>query len=297
MAEPIMIPMDKPPKVLLLGNGLLRAAGGDGWDQLLKKIGTQDTEAEFVRETPVVLRTELLCGTDVEKIRNSVAEQIKTADVSKLPRLRQLLAMDWDCILTTNYAYEVEEILLGKDFTETRRKKAVTNLRDGASRQDNVQLCYTIERKGHKPVQVWHIHGDVGRPSTLTLSHYSYAKAISRLLEMNAARKNAYQEHQEAGKDLQAASWLDWFIMGDVHCMGFGFDFAEFDIWWAIERKARENARHGDLYCHLTDQHTAKAKLLERMGAKVEVAEVADWDGHYARALANIEKKWEPGPC
>ena len=39
--------------------------------------------------------------------------------------------------------------------------------------------------------------------------------------------------------------------MGNVWSVGFGFDFSEFDIWWATERKAREKADHGKLKVYM----------------------------------------------
>ena len=42
------------------------------------------------------------------------------------------------------------------------------------------------------------------------------------------------------GMEMECQGWLDYFLMGDVHAVGFGFDLSEFDIWWAIERKSRE---------------------------------------------------------
>ena len=75
-----------------------------------------------------------------------------------------------------------------------------------------------------------------------------WENGILRLIELNKKCGNANQEHQAERRHRPCLSWLDWFLMGEVYAVGFGFDPSGFDIWWAIKRKARENADHGLLH-------------------------------------------------
>lgn len=68
-------------------------------------------------------------------------------------------------------------------------------------------------------------------------------------------------------------SWIDYFIMGDIYVLGFGFDFSEFDLWWLLNRKYNEKASHGKLYFFEPEQDegkTEKERLLELFNAKIE---------------------------
>ena len=142
---------------------------------------------------------------------------------------------------------------------------------------------------------VFHIHGERGRKHSLVLSYYSYANAVFRLIELNRQRGNAYQEHQAAGQPLVCLSWLDWFLMGEVYAVGFGFDPSEFDIWWAIERKARENAAHGRLHAYMIGEQDGLKPQRELFGAMdVDLRRVEKEQGFpaaYEQILNEIQKE------
>ena len=116
---------------------------------------------------------------------------------------------------------------------------------------------------------------------------------ISGLCEYSKTRKNEYEEKQIEETPFPIKSWLDWFIVGDVYSVGFGWDFSEIDLWWAAERKGRENAQTGVLQCFFfdtDDKVQAKTTLLRAMQANVTVVE----KGHsyregYERIIHNIE--------
>ena len=125
------------------------------------------------------------------------------------------------------------------------------------------------------------------------LSYYSYARIISELFEYSKTRQNEYEEAQQAEKPLSVKSWLDWFIAGDVYSVGFGWDFSEIDMWWAAERKNRENAKTGTLYCYFLDcddKVRSKEALLSSMGAEVAIIEKRDgYEEGYRKILQEIK--------
>ena len=161
-------------------------------------------------------------------------------------------------------------------------------------RRDNLHFCYIMAREGLPPLPVWHIHGDLGRPESMILSYYSYAKAISRLQKYNRQLKNAFQEAVEARRVVFPRSWSDWFILGDVYSVGFGYDFSEFDLWWAAERKARENATVGGLVAYQDRQEKSEpvCALLASIGAEVcRVTEYADYEEFYRKVTDDIARR------
>ena len=50
------------------------------------------------------------------------------------------------------------------------------------------------------------------------------------------ARHKVSLEKQE---DLEARSWIDWFMLGNVHIAGSGMSLSEMDLWWLINCKKR----------------------------------------------------------
>lgn len=280
------------PRVLLLGNGILRLAEGRGWSELLHSIRKRNLPDDILHQIPYSMQPEALCGYDIETIRRSVAKQMEKSRPSVSPQLERLLAMDFDCILTTNYTYEIEEILLQKDFNDYQRRKALRTFGD-TNRQINLQTCYEFPR-GEKSVQVWHVHGDAMRANSLILSYHSYAKSLALLWDYSQQLRNSYLECQQAGEKLPVRSWLEWFLAGDVYSVGFGWDFSEMDLWWALERSARENGVTGEkhIFFFTLDSVQAKAALLENYGAQVHIIPNDDYSAKsYDRMLDAVNQQ------
>ena len=266
---------DKRPKVLLLGNGMLKLGNnGLGWDDLLKRIRTRPGEINVKdAKVPYAMQPEALCGTDVEQIQRDVANNIETLKDGH-PLLKEILSLPFDAILTTNYTYEIETILTGKEWPgKNERRKAFTALDGNTKVNHNTFVCNAVRTADGRVIPVFHIHGETARKHSMILSYYSYANALSRLVDYNKnVLKNSLYEHQQENKTYQCRCWLDYFILGDVWSVGFGLDVSEFDIWWAIERKAREkNAAHGVFKAYFDGDPsvvTAKKILLEAMEAE-----------------------------
>ena len=241
------------PLVLLLGNGVLRLAGGGNWDGLLHAIETPPPKKRDLSHVPFAMQPEAICGVNVEEVQRKTALAIKDNENDPQNILWRLLHLPFDAILTTNYTYEIESILSGGEWTEKKRRDAFIAL-DGNSRvRHNTYICSKVLTCDGRVIPVFHIHGERMRKHSLVLSYYSYANAVSRLITLNKKRGNEYQEKQESGEKINVLSWLDYFLLGEVYAVGFGFDTSEFDIWWAVERKAREKARHGRLHAIMTE--------------------------------------------
>ena len=278
----LLIDLNRLPNVLMLGNGILRLNGGGDWAALLKDIQNPPPGDTNLDGIPFAMQPECLCGTDVEEVQRKTALSIKTGKPH--PILEQLLSLPFDAILTTNYTYEIEETLTGKDWSDDKeRRKAFTALDGNPKVRHNTHICNQIKTKNGKDVPVFHIHGEKARKHSLILSYYSYASSVFRLIELNRKRANTYQEYQSEGKKISCLSWLDYFLIGNVYAVGFGFDPSEFDVWWAIERKAREKAKHGKLNAFIIDnpaKHLPQDVLLPAMD--MNLIRVSDENGYPA---------------
>ncbi len=285
--DKLLIDTKKPPKVLLIGNGLLLLNNGMRWSDLIKALAPDPTAIPDVRGIPYAMQPEAVCGTDVENVQRLIAEKIESKEPHEI--LRQLVFMDFDAVLTTNYTYEIEEALTGGSWNENKRIKSHTTLYGSPHVRYNTYKCNLVKDINGREMPVFHIHGEQARKHSMVLSYYSYAEAVYRLIELNKRRKNSYEEHQKEGLPLSCKGWLDYFLLGDVYAVGFGFDLSEFDIWWAIERKSREHAAHGGfhIYTIAEKQDMAKSTMFKSMSVDEKYIHVANrqYESSYAKAI------------
>ena len=289
----IELDMKYKPNVLLLGNGMLKLGNnGTSWKDLLNSIRTRD---DIVDESkvPFAMQPEVFCGVDVEEIQRRVAEKIET--VNKIhPLLHELLSLPFDAILTTNYTYEIEDALSAKPWTSYARKMAYTALDGNTKVNHNTFVCNAITTLDGRTIPVFHIHGEKERKHSMVLSYYSYANALSRLTKYNKELGNTLYECQQEGKKHICRCWLDYFLLGNVWSVGFGLDISEFDIWWAIERKARECAEHGMFKAYFAGEEQAdnpQKVLLDAMGMEYAFIPVdgGNYESMYERVIDDIK--------
>lgn len=287
MERRLTIDMQKPPKVLFVGNGLLLLDNnGTGWAELLDSLNQDGRKIPGIKKIPSAMQPEAIRGTDVETVQSLTASMLK----SRIPHdiLKELVFLDFDAILTTNYTYEIEDALTGGRWSEYKRRKCHTTLFEDPHVRFNTYKCNLVRDIKGRDVPVFHVHGELARKHSLVLSYYSYADAVFHLIEMNKRRKNAYEEHQLSGTPLDCQGWLDYFIMGEVYTVGFGFDLSEFDIWWASERKSREHANNGKLHAYMISEKADKARssMLSAMGIDEKYFRVKD--GHFAEEYETV---------
>ena len=122
MKKKIQIDTKHPPRVLFLGNGVLLLSKGTSWSDLLSSIKLPGREMPDVKDIPFAMQPEAIRGTDVEEVQRLIAANID----SQIPHavLKELVFMDFDAIITTNYTYEIEDALLGGKWTDSKRKSS-----------------------------------------------------------------------------------------------------------------------------------------------------------------------------
>lgn len=295
MKDKPVIPYNHTPKVLLVGNGLLQLAGGGDWSELLTSISTRPVDPASLKGIPYTMRPEVLCGVDVEDVQRKTAAGI--AESSVHPCLRRLLDLPFDAILTTNYTYEIETALSGKPWGNYQRRQSLCVLHGSSSVLDNTCMCNLVRTPGGRTIPVFHMHGERLRRHSLVLSYYSYAKSVAKLHAINRERGDQYRERQADRHGVEVWSWLDYFILGDVYSIGFGFNLSEFDVWWALERKAREKARHGQTCICMTQragEPMPQAALADAFGADMQRYDVVNglYLPAYEQAIAEIEAQF-----
>ena len=86
-------------------------------------------------------------------------------------------------------------------------------------------------------------------------------------------------------------------MLGDVYVLGYGFGFAESDMWWLLNRKKRETANVGKtVFFELNPPNhcnPAKLDLLRLMNVEIvqKTVEKNNWAELYEQAIADVEMR------
>ena len=242
------------PKVLLVGSGVLQAYNGMSWEKYLESISNEEKRKGMIKrltdeKCPSPLQAIILTEDHVDEKLKSKKKVFLDPDVNLdcYELLRGFLRVGFDEILTTNYTYELEAASLSSpQITEYRLRKMRRDT------QENAKLRYLIHTYNSVPFEdkenrIWHIHGEHRKPSSIVLGHYYYGNLLCEIKEeIKRIDRNRWGTDTE--KCTRGVSWLDSFLFGDIYCVGFGFSVYEFDLWWLLNRKAREKENTGKMY-------------------------------------------------
>lgn len=231
------------PKVLVLGNGINRAYGFTSWEELIESVRTKNLtgpERASVKHVPYPLQPVILtgnhCGEQLKKISGPLSE--RRADEEEERQLRQFASLPVNAILTANYTYELEKALDPKfRCLPGRRCKARRLVYDSGSTYANEQL-HTFFAVGDYPT-IWHIHGEAAKFKSMIFAHYYYGKLLAKMQQYMAsllARCNTRYARQNG---IEVRSWLDYFMLGEVHIAALGMSLSELDLWWLVNCKKR----------------------------------------------------------
>lgn len=291
------------PRILLLGNGINRAFNSDSWDDLLNLIDVRPERYDIGKyRCPETLKAILVTKDSVDKALQSQKDRLGNLGTEKSEKqvklLRRLLNAGFDEILTTNYSYELETAALGQGRVNERSLRRMQRHTSDVRRCETSLLLHTynsIEQDGAEQ-RIWHIHGEARKPDSMIMGAYYYGNLLGKIIDLNKRRGKYYSQTIASGETPRIRSWSDAFILGDVYILGFGFGFAESDMWWLLNRKKRE-PRVGKTYFYelkpKENINRAKTDLLELMGVEIIYNSVSggDWQSAYEWAIADIEKR------
>lgn len=263
------------PKVLLLGNGINRVYGGSSWAGLLDRINRTEFTQEQVKSIPFPMQAVLLSGDHVDASLKDLRRELTRCENHPWldKQLRTLMSLPFDCILTPNFTYELE-CATDPDFlavpSRTRRRRRHTRAVERAETRFMLHTYYALPFCGRE-IPLFHIHGEAQKPDTVILGHYYYGNLL--FCYDDYLTKRAPERKYRVGngaKGMPVLSWLDYFILGDVYTLGFGFDTSEMDLWWLLCRKKRERSAHGDLYFFEPKRQSMETKraMLQAYDAK-----------------------------
>ena len=311
----------KRPQVLLIGNGVLRTKEHNvEWKDVIKNLaGNGCVDKTNWEGTPYSVQASVITDYDDLERRGKYADYFdytnntenKKYEYVKSERIHKLMQIPFDAVLTTNYTYEIENELKENYYQSKDKLSYVHTTSEKRSESKNNEkdktfLLRTFNRlkneNGYEQ-DIWHIHGETRRKSSLILTHDEYGRLISGIQCYNHDNGIKYEKDLE---NFKMKSWYDYLLLSDVYVLGFGFDFSELDLWWIISRKQRCKLRYGKIFFYSPKNTEGKLSNIQNALKSFSV-EMEDcdcvvpckkcvlayeyYDMFYNRAIEDIEKK------
>ncbi|WP_434137041.1 SIR2 family protein (plasmid) [Pseudomonas luteola] len=285
---------------LLLGNGINRAAMQKEWVQILQELAYEFQADDLLLQLetkPLSMFIEELCAR--QNIRFNQAEHAVKVSFAKL--LKQIEPIEahrrvcepFEVIMTTNYDFTIEEAFVGPlhspEFTAPESRYSLFRRHRAGSRY------------------IWHVHGDVARPSSMVLGYDHYAGSLQKIRNyvtgMISVKKIPYQVSSPVKNGIldftahrNVYSWVDFFLRDHIHIVGLGMDFTEIDLWWLLLHKRRRAHQTGRVfYYHISvsgaPTETAVTSLLRSLGVEVVTIVGKKYVDCYLRVADSIEQR------
>lgn len=288
------------PQVLLLGNGINRAYNCNSWNDLIKEVSGKDfCESKLPMPLKIVLATDNHVESQFGKFLSDEFSNFgnRVTDPSMRTILQRILSMGFSDILTTNYSYELEVAATNQETISKWKLRNERKHTPAVQRLEKKYFLHTYHEITYKQVEnkIWHIHGEILNPSSIVIGHYHYGNLFSRIREYLRLAGNKYVEEQNGVRAKHTYNWIDAFILGEIHILGFGYDVSEFDLWWLLDRKMREKAHKGKVHFYHRREKSKesdtldKLKLLQCYDVVLHPIDESDYKNFYNRAVDVIQ--------
>lgn len=130
--------------------------------------------------------------------------------------------------------------------------------------------------------------------NSMVFGQYDYGKLLSEVSNRSKKTIADYKTAITKKKNMIPASWVDYFLMGDVYCFGFGLDISESDIWWLLACKKIHFPDSKFFYYDPGEIEGRKRLLLECYGAEIIEGKEKkpDYIKYYEKVCEEIKKSW-----
>lgn len=328
------------PRALVLGNGVLRAFGGGAENSCsnLENLICQALGAEspFEDESQIVPFTMRIAASlaDSEKSSNPieravnllVQERIKgdsvtnellcNSSVVTIPCFKNLLEAGFTDIITTNYGYEIEDVLCGKHPTcdNIRRDfyRRFSGPKDGMLKgiKERKFKIWRHYLSRNEATRIWHVHGEYLKPQSIIFEYADYCSLLSKIKNYPRPLCDVQTGEAVDGKAMPT-NWVQAFLKGDVYILGFSAALGELAFWRMMEKRKRKKGENGKLHFYepkfayraeenllKNQQQKAVLTMLKAFGADyhplgVEISESneGDFKVFYEKAAEDIIQK------
>lgn len=250
---------------LFIGNGINQAIPGEGigWGALLMNL-QKSFDASHIdlknKIKPFPLSFEEITysasgdfDTNMREIKNSIAKAFEPSEPNLLHR-RIMNSELVENIITTNYDYTFEKVLIKGFYNDTNRLPNSTT----ETKHSIIRRCF-LNDYSDLPKSVWHIHGEINHNQRFRNNQYAsesiqigYDHYGEYLNEMQAYVKGRKYKNQpkmalKLEENIEGVSWIDKIFTDRVAILGLGLDFSEIDLWWLFNYRMKVFKRNPKL--------------------------------------------------
>ena len=289
--------------VLFLGNGINRAFNGDSWEKLIDKIAVEfdlGFSKDAVKDLPFPMQVVAVSKDNVNSAMKKISEDMNFVNTEEQDAfLQKVLSVPVDNLITANYTFELEQASgIRQSLYSYRRTRKYTKNCKG--KEDKFGL-FKFYQPNNSKRKIWHIHGDITKPSTVIMGNYYYGKLLSEIQTYTSGFIKRYKTLKKQGLEITEQSWVDSFLTKNVHILGFGLDTSEIDIWWLICCKKRNFPDTRIFYYVPKDEKHPLSKGKEALlkAYDIEIKDDIPFDGEYklfySDAIDEINKRINSG--
>ena len=284
-------------KVLLIGNDINSINNPLSWEMLLERILEISNYETSIKEKPFPLLYEEIyldaltnVGITEKELKTEIAKIIGQIGVNEIHR--ELIKLNCDHYLTTNYDYTLEKVLLEGNSTNSLENSAEIK-----------ETKYSLFRKNKLENKCfWHIHGEINVPLSITLGYEHYGGQIQQSRDYIVTGK----KHTDPSKNkpplrkqildgvIDKSSWINFFFQDEVHILGLKLGYEETDLWWLLNSRARffkenslENKSRVIYYCPSDFKDDQKTEIMNAWDIETVFIDLVGLD-YYMEVIKRI---------
>lgn len=292
---------------LFYGNGLNRLNSNNiSWESILDEI--REIPKKHLEKLPNTLIYEGIILDNWKKnkdileneylIKDKIATLLKTIESNSIYEMMYDLNMQH--YITTNYDYAfIDEITKSDDINLPIYEYSTEDVY-------SIRRLKRISNRKELKKNIWQIHGEIRKPATIMLGLDQYCGYIGKIDSYLKDRYNYKKDGKEfielsieekfRQKAFNNSSWIELFFTTNIHIIGFSMDFAETDIWWLINQRARKKKSNSlkkyiqnkiYFYCDNSIEQSKK-ELLESFDVTVIRVELEDTSNKYLNQYKKI---------
>lgn len=292
---------DPKSKILFLGNGVNNFSSMYSWGDLVSDL------IDFIRCNGITRRDskpfpmlyeEILQGYFENRhgneidVKEFISKKVGLIGPNELHSVFR--TNEWSDIITTNYDHAIEKSISPGDYSGN----------SGVVKETEYNL---FRHNIAGTTRVWHIHGDMTHPRSITLGFEHYSGLLQNM-RLYVTTKNAYAqvsfasiEYRLETNSIDFSSWIDLFFTRNIYIVGFRCSFVEMDVWWLLTFRAQLQRTTGlkmknSIFYFLSKRHTevfrAEMDLFESYGVRVIEIDSSGPDdlSYYEKVIRNIDQ-------
>lgn len=287
---------------ILYGNGFNLLNNRAKWEKLVHTI---DDSKDFDKDgykyrIPNTLQYEVksLFARKEKMVKVNIASKMKSYKSNSL--FDELLSLDVNHFLTTNYDYVADEVFKRLKYKEDKKDY-----------HDKTESLYSIHRRkcysnSSQEKFLWRIHGELSNHNSIMLGYDHYCSYVGHIKKYKSGeynfglRKRKYPdpipkiELRLGEPNFEIISWIDLFFVSDLYIIGFGLYYDEIDIWWILTMRKRLMKKLGkgvinNKLVFYGECAPGKKKLLERLGVEVYIPASTGFPDQYREFIDDIK--------